>query len=458
MKIRTKICLVCVAAMLVMSQCYSAFMLHVSLKTQLAQIYAYESNTFHNKLKELDTRMRNFGIAETDTEIQEKIMQDGIRHYLGLEYAVYRDGEEIYNPTPYDFGKNGDSYPSYYEVQIDGRYLLIMGSTYDPGGENTYDIWHFNDVTGIHENSWKMFLKGLAAAFLLTAVIAAGMVLVIRVILHPLYSLRDSANEIAGGNYAFRIPIKKMDEVGEISGNFNRMAEKIEEHVETLSDTNEKQRQLLGSLAHELKTPMTAIIGYSDILLKMSLSEQQKEKALQYIGSESRRLSRLSAKMLELTGLYEEEPESLEMRHTSAKVLLERAEALISFRLQERGQILEIRLADDALCYDMDEDLMTSLLLNFLDNACKASDEGQKIYLEADSRGIYVSDCGIGIPEEELTKVEDAFYMVDKSRARASGGSGLGLALCRRIAELHHAEMRIESRQGEGTKVSILWK
>ena len=63
-----------------------------------------------------------------------------------------------------------------------------------------------------------------------------------------------------------------------------------------------------------------------------------------------------------------------------------------------------------------------------------------------------------GIPEEELTKVEDAFYMVDKSRARASGGSGLGLALCRRIAELHHAEMRIESRQGEGTKVSILWK
>lgn len=109
MKIRTKICLVCVAAMLVMSQCYSAFMLHVSLKTQLAQIYAYESNTFHNKLKELDTRMRNFGIAETDTEIQEKIMQDGIRHYLGLEYAVYRDGEEIYNPTPYDFGKNGDS-------------------------------------------------------------------------------------------------------------------------------------------------------------------------------------------------------------------------------------------------------------------------------------------------------------------------------------------------------------
>ena len=215
---------------------------------------------------------------------------------------------------------------------------------------------------------------------------------------------------------------------------------------------------LLGSLAHELKTPMTAIIGYSDILLKMSLSEQQKEKALQYIGSESRRLSRLSAKMLELTGLYEEEPESLEMRHTSVKVLLERAEALISFRLQERAQILEIRLADDALCHDMDEDLMTSLLLNLLDNACKASDEGQKIYLEADSRGIYVSDCGIGIPEEELTKVEDAFYMVDKSRARASGGSGLGLALCRRIAELHHAEMRIESRQGEGTKVSILWK
>ena len=148
------------------------------------------------------------------------------------------------------------------------------------------------------------------------------MVLVIRVILHPLYSLRDSANEIAGGNYAFRIPIKKMDEVGRSAGISTAWQRKLRSMWRHYPIPMRNRRQLLGSLAHELKTPMTAIIGYSDILLKMSLSEQQKEKALQYIGSESRRLSRLSAKMLELTGLYEEEPESLEMRHTSVKVLL----------------------------------------------------------------------------------------------------------------------------------------
>ena len=118
-----------------------------------------------------------------------------------------------------------------------------------------YDIWHYKDVTDVYNNSKKMFFQGLAAAFLLTGFIAVILVFVIRLVMKPIYNLKESADEIAGGNYGSRIQVKRRDEIGEISENFNRMAGKVEEHIKELADTNERQLQLMGSLAHELKLP-----------------------------------------------------------------------------------------------------------------------------------------------------------------------------------------------------------
>ena len=94
-----------------------------------------------------------------------------------------------------------------------------------------------------------MFFNGLVAAFLLTGLIAGILVFVIRLVMKPIYNLKESADEIAGGNYGSRIQVKRRDEIGEISENFNRMAGKVEEHIKELADTNERQLQLMGSLA-----------------------------------------------------------------------------------------------------------------------------------------------------------------------------------------------------------------
>ncbi len=106
---------------------------------------------------------------------------------------------------------------------------------------------------------------------------------------------------------------------------------------------------------------------------------------------------------------------------------------------------------------ELDTDFMISLLLNLVDNACKASETGGRIFIAASAGQIVVEDFGKRIPSEELHHVTEAFYMVNKSRSRKEGGAGLGLALCQQIVQLHGWKLRIESTEGQGTRIVILW-
>lgn len=105
----------------------------------------------------------------------------------------------------------------------------------------------------------------------------------------------------------------------------------------------------------------------------------------------------------------------------------------------------------------MEHDLLLDLIINLVDNASKASPSGALIELIAEDNRITVRDHGIGIPNEELDKLTEPFYMVDKSRSRRAGGAGIGLALCKEIATLHNAKLAFESESGVGTSASIVF-
>ncbi|MFG6384021.1 MAG: HAMP domain-containing histidine kinase, partial [Lachnospiraceae bacterium] len=226
----------------------------------------------------------------------------------------------------------------------------------------------------------------------------------------------------------------------------------IKKITRPLQAINEAQRQLIGSMSHELKTPLTAIKGYSETLLSVKLSKEQEEKALNYINQESGRLSRLSEKMMELTRLYEPECK-ITMQTISIEALFENVENSVKQRLEEKGLLLVREGNYLGKKLNADSDLMTSFLLNLINNSIMASESGSHIYLGADDTSIWVRDEGSGIPKEELEKVRKAFYRVDKSRSRKSGNMGLGLALCDQIAMVHHGRMKIESEVGKGTKI-----
>lgn len=476
MKLFTKIFLQVTCVILILS---SAIFFYTTCRWKdqsLQDINSYEWNKFQTSISQFENQLRIAGSQSdaSDPGLQEKILVYSFRHVFHDSAALYCDGKELYNGTSYEFEaetirkltaetlpqKNLSAFYDYDPVisKTDGKTLLLYSySSTEYTGEENYQIVTYKDITDVLKRSQILFFQ--AGALTLGLLLFTGFLLFfsLKKIMAPLTKLNEAALCIADGNYDIQVPQNGNTELAQVGKSFNQMTAKIKEQIESLSAVNQAQRQLLGSLAHELKTPMTAIIGYADTLLTVRLSKERQERALTYIGNECRRLSRLSVKMLELTGLYETGESQLTLQEVPVADFLDEARKLTLYRLQEKNLHLEISCNPENLKKTFDKDLMLSVVTNFIDNAVKASEENSRILLHATNDRLTVQDFGKGIPPEDLSKVTDAFYMVDKSRSRANGSVGLGLSLCQKIADLHGYQMKIESTVGEGTKVSVLW-
>lgn len=282
----------------------------------------------------------------------------------------------------------------------------------------------------------------LAAGAAVTAVFARRMT-------RPLRTLTTASAEIADGDYARRTGLHTGDEIETLSSSFDKMADAVQEKITALQADVRQREDFMGAFAHELKTPMTSIIGYADMLRTIQASPAEQYEAAGAIYHEGRRLEALSGKLLALLGLGEE---TITLQPTVLAALWPRLQAACP------GVPLQLPACDAAV--QADADLLLDLLCNLVGNAVKASEPGQPVEVRAADNGdtvtLTVADHGCGIPQSEISRVTEPFYMVDKSRARKQGGSGLGLALCKRIAEVHGSDLHIESTPGEGTRVSVI--
>ena len=291
---------------------------------------------------------------------------------------------------------------------------------------------------------------------LLAVVSAAGGVLYLTSVwlTRPIRDLGKAANRLAAGDYASRAEVAGGDEVGELAENFNQMADAVEKNVRALAESARRQEDFTASFGHELKTPLTAIIGYADMLRSGALEEDKSRKAAGYIFSEGKRLEKLSLSLMDLlvAGHGAAEIRAVDM----ARLCRQAAEAARP-AMAARELKLVVRAQEGSL--PGNESLLETLLLNLLDNARKASSSGGTVTLEGtalpEGYRLAVTDHGRGIPASELEKITEAFYMVDKSRSRAEGGAGLGLALCKTIAGFHGGRMEFASREGEWTRVEV---
>ncbi len=231
------------------------------------------------------------------------------------------------------------------------------------------------------------------------------------------------------------------------------MADAVEKNVQELEDAARRQEDFTASFVHELKTPLTSIIGYADMLRSGNLPEDMRFKAASYIFSEGKRLENLSLALMSLLVVGHS---AADARPVNMRRLCQEAGRICQPAMHAKGLTLSVRAEEGLLRGDAA--LLQTLLQNLLDNARKAADSGQVVLSGRSTEEGYrvtVADQGRGIPEGELNKITEPFYMVDKSRSRAEGGAGLGLALCKKIAALHGGELRFESREGRGTTVTV---
>lgn len=336
------------------------------------------------------------------------------------------------------------------------NYYLQLCSSMDINTENldisqmdiVYDITSVYAARAQEQNTFRLLLIAIFVVGSITSMIAASL------LTKPLEKLSSLAQHISHGDYSARLHIHSGDEIEALANDFNNMADTIEDNISELHFSMEKQEQFMGSFAHELKTPMTSIIGYADLLRSQNMSEDETNEAANYIFSEGKHLESLSLKLLDLLVVKNQETiltptdPALAVRNVINVMKPELAKEHITLKSSCRKG-----------CCMMDIDLFQSLIINIIDNARKAIDDNGLIHVAGtvrdDNYVIIIKDNGRGMPPEEITRISEAFYRIDKSRSRAQGGAGLGLAICSKIAEIHQAKIKYKSAVGRGTVVTI---
>ena len=291
------------------------------------------------------------------------------------------------------------------------------------------------------------------------------MLVIASLLTKPIRLLTKATKRMAAGDYTYRARQISQDELGQLTRDFNGMANALEENICKLEEEIEAREEFMGAFAHELKTPLTAIIGYADMLRSHKMDEEKSIMSANYIYTEGKRLEAMSFRLLDIIVAKQEEADLQEIPVQELFVYLQEMFA-------EKRE-MDIRFHYEEAVVQAEANLIKTVLVNLVDNACKASETGGagsgtedtaedvgvvEVTGQAADEGyrIAVKDYGIGIPEEEQHKIVKAFYMVDKSRARSKNGAGLGLALCAEILKIHHSRLQIESKVGEGSCFSFV--
>ncbi len=228
----------------------------------------------------------------------------------------------------------------------------------------------------------------------------------------------------------------------------------ITEHVKL----DNMQKELVADVSHELKTPITSIMGYADTLLEGGYDEETQTKFLNVIASESRRMARLVTDLLTLSR-YDSNKKKTRKESFDLGELVKRCQEKLAIEIKKKGHKVSAFVTADVPPVYADKDDIERVVLNILTNSIKYTpDNGEiKIYVGFVYNDAYIKifDNGIGIPEEDLSRIFERFYRVDKARTREMGGTGLGLSIAKEILDKNGGSIDIKSEVGVGTEVVI---
>lgn len=335
----------------------------------------------------------------------------------------------------------------------DQAYLFVTSQL--PQEDSAFKLTYIREISEVYAEKTRQINLFIRLNLITTVVLASGLYLLSQYLTRSIGTLTRSASVIAEGDYTQRATVATKDEVGILARSFNRMAAAVEEKVDELQKTVENKQHFIESFTHELKTPLTSIIGYADLLRSAKYDEELFFNSLNYLYSEGKRLESLSFKLMDLILLR---PEHLALLPQNIREVCRKAEQAIQPQLERAG--ISLLSAVQPCRIPVEKDLFIVLCTNLIDNAIKASPEKGRIhlrgYLNAEQQFVLeVEDEGSGISEQDIANVFEPFFRVDKSRSRTHGGAGLGLAICSEIAVLHQARIEISSALGKGTLVTV---
>ena len=268
--------------------------------------------------------------------------------------------------------------------------------------------------------------------------------------------IEEAIDKISRGNFEIQLDNIKYEGDKHIYEHFNELADKINHMAKELGEMEMMRQDFVSNVSHEIQSPLTSIRGFVSLLKDDSLSKHDRFHYIAVIESESRRLSKLSENLLRLSILEDEFTEFNPKAYTLNRQL---KNVILLLEPQWSEKEIDISLRGEIVDIFADEDLINQVWINLLNNSIKFTPNGGAVTVSVSSDNklisVTISDSGIGMSEEILLHIFERFYMADKARSRSVGGSGLGLSIVKRIVQIYHGTIDVESKPGEGTAFKV---
>lgn len=323
--------------------------------------------------------------------------------------------------------------------------------------DNSYTIITMSDISDIYElrdNEINYFIKVSLSSSLIVAIILSVLV---SLITRKLKRLNNIVKEIEKGDYNVVIPNLGNDEIGEFAKSFNKMTKAINDNINEIKTISENRRIFIGNLTHEIRTPLTSIIGYSSLIKNKKIKDANTiEDYATKIYEEGKYIEDMRDKLMNILTL---ETSKIELKKTNISKLLSETIKELEVLYPKTKFVTNIK---SNINKEIDKTLFKSLVINIVKNGINASND-PIITINLTNEVLSIKDNGKGIPKNDLDKIKEPFYTVNKNRNREVSGMGLGIPLCLNIVNIHHWTFDITSIENKGTEVIItlgekLWK
>lgn len=324
--------------------------------------------------------------------------------------------------------------------------------TSGPLTENGYCLVVYENVTELltvwERQIYTFVVMEIAASFLM----AGLLYLVMRKFLQPISRLSAATAKIASGDYLYQLEVKGKDELSELAQDINRMAEQVRENMQNKELEAAHKQEFIDALSHELRTPLTSVRGYAQLIQNTAVSIEKQREYMEYIVRESGRMIDITETLRQVILIEQGE---MDQEVIPLKLLCEQLQETVKWQLTEKH--IHWHFGADPGTITGNRLLAELFFLNLIRNSFHAcGEEGSISVLLGKDKAVLVDD-GVGMTEECQAHVFEPFYREDKSRSRKFGGTGLGMYLCRRIADWHQWRIHIESEKGRGTKISVFF-
>ncbi len=304
----------------------------------------------------------------------------------------------------------------------------------------------------------RMTSLGLLVAFICTGVI--GLIL-FAILTKRFQRITRAVKKFEQGNYNSRIKTDSSDEIGQLAKAFDQMADTIVTNMEEMKRTDDLRRELVANVSHDLRNPLASIQGYLETIMikEETLSTEERQKYLEIILNNAKMLGNLVDELFELSKLDANQitpkMEPFSMAELTQDVVMKFEPMADNLRIR-----IETVLPQNLPLVYADLALVERALSNLIDNALRYTPENGAVRVELkekeDAVCVMISDTGQGIPAEDLPRIFDRFYRIDKSRTRSYGGAGLGLAIAKKVLEVHNSQIQVQSIVNKGTTFSFI--